>query len=112
MNNYLMPVIVCAISYLLAYQANYKANKKQEVIFVYGESCYHMHHWITSIFIAIVILLGEYASREIKILIAAVLIGYALEGLTFKDAFKINEDCDKAFSIQPNYLSRVKHANK
>ena len=107
-----MPVIVCAISYLLAYQANYKANKKQEVIFVYGESCYHMHHWITSIFIAIVILVGEYASREIKILIAAVLIGYALEGLTFKDAFKINEDCDKAFSIQPNYLSRVKHVNK
>ena len=112
MNKYLIPMIVCAISYLMAYQANYKANKKQEVIFVYGETCYHMHHWITSIFIVIVILFGEYASREIKMLIAAMLFGYALEGLTFKDAFKINEDCDKAFSIQPNYLSRMNHDNK
>jgi hypothetical protein len=112
MNNNLLPIIICVISYLLAYQVNYKANRKQEVVFVYGETCYHMHHWITSIIIAIVILIGENISREIKMLIAAVLAGYALEGLTFKDALKINEDCDKAFSIQPNYLSRMKHDNK
>lgn len=105
-------MIVCAISYLLAYQINYKANKKQEVVFIYDETCYHIHHWIPAIFIAVVIFVGEYASREIKLLIVAVLIGYALEGLTFKDAFKINEDCDKAFSIHPNYLSRMNHDNK
>lgn len=96
----------------MAYQTNYKASTKQEVIFVYGDTCYHMHHWITSLLLILVILGCEYASREIKILFAAMLLGYALGGLTFKDAFKINEDCDKAFTIHPSYLTRVRQDNK
>ena len=88
--------ITLLIGFLIAVLQNYVGNKDrmQEMIFIYPPHCYHIHHYIYFMVIALFLFIGHYV-RNSKIVygIVFLLIGFSLEDLLYLDIFKIKDNC-------------------
>jgi len=69
----------------------------QKIIAIFGNTCLHIHHWLTALVVMALIVAYDNASNNLKAIVLGALGGYALEGLTlFDDALKIATPCRKA----------------
>ena len=83
------------LGFLIAYFLNYKSSKKQALMLIWNEKCFHIHHWITYSFIIAIILLTKYYTISIDYLIVFFLVGLILEDFLYRDIFQIREKCNK-----------------
>lgn len=90
--------IVAIIVFALAFKINYEhamTNKQpQNLLFHMNGYCLHVHHWLISI-IFIGLLWIHKLGKDVIVLITAMLIGFCIEGLLFKDRF--NFKCHNPF---------------
>jgi len=91
-SGYTSVIIYVVFGFSLMYILNYKrvkySNKIQKLILYINDDCYHIHHYITSAFTILFILLGYTLRDKPKIWIINVislLIGVALEDFLYKD---------------------------
>jgi hypothetical protein len=87
--------ILFSIALLLSVRINYDKKKsfREELKLYWGDSCFHLHHWITySLFIGL-ILVGKYISSFYMNCIIALLFGIICEDFLYGDVFKLREKC-------------------
>ena len=93
--NYIINIIAILFGFILAYVLNYKSTKKQALMLIWNDKCFHIHHWISYSMLLLVILFAKYFPIKIDIYIIFFLIGLILEDFLYRDIFKIREKCSK-----------------
>lgn len=88
-------IVAVIFGFILAYVLNFKSKKKQALMLIWDEKCFHIHHWITYSFIIVIILLTKYYSISIDYLVVFFLLGLVLEDFLYRDIFQIREKCSK-----------------
>ena len=105
---YLISTIITLIIYLIA-EPKQGTNNGVNLLFYGGNSyCYHIHHWIWSTFLIIIVVLSILLSKGVFtpyiIVILGILSGIILSSLKYSDSFSIKQKCvDKKRS--PTVLS-------
>jgi uncharacterized membrane protein len=105
-SNLIQYIIVFFFGLAIAYLNNYKEPTKNELLLIWKNKCYHIHHWITySIFIAA---LYSHLFLNIKYVhvITIFLIGLVAEDLFYRDILKIREQCSKSFTLTSNVYDK------
>jgi len=66
---------------------------RKKLILQWNKYCYHIHHWMTFLFIVLVIHFTSIIPKSIKEIMQSFFIGVLLEDLTFQNIFVIKERC-------------------
>jgi len=91
MNELVLSVVA---SFIIMVFINFLPRKTdQKIIFHFGGKCYHLHHWITGIFLLLFAFLVRHIDTYTFNIIIGVIIGFVLEGFLFEDMFKIMVKC-------------------
>ena len=89
-------IIALIMGFTIAYVQNYLGNKKrmQELIFINPPDCYHIHHYITFLLLALMLFIGH-KIKNTKFLFGIIFlfIGLSLEDLMYGDFLNIKDDC-------------------
>lgn len=89
-------IFALLLGFTIAYVQNYLGNKKrmQELIFIYPPDCYHIHHYITFLLLALMLFIGH-KIKNTKILYAVIFlfVGLSLEDLMYGDFLNIKHNC-------------------
>ena len=99
-------IAVGMTAFLLAYLVNYKSYNNQKVVLVLNETCYHLHHWLTLTGLLAAGFFFSFVPKRIIYTLVAAMIGFIIEGLIFKDFWKIRSDCERPFTITASARSR------
>lgn len=102
-------VIALIVGFLIALIQNYLGNKDrmQEMIFIYPPHCYHIHHYIYFLLLALFLFIGHnLKNSKIVYGIIFLLIGFSLEDLLYLDLFKIKDNCHNTKLIK--ILKKIK----
>ena len=99
-------IIVFLFGLAIAYHSNFKSSTKNELVLIWHNKCYHIHHWITYSIIIISIYLNLYLPREFIYLITIFLLGLIAEDLFYRDILKIREPCSKTFTLTSNVYDK------
>lgn len=83
----------------IAYRNNYDSKKKNELVLIWRNNCYHIHHWIT--YSIIIASMYSFLLLDIKYIhiVAIFLVGLIAEDLFYRDIFKIREPCSKSMTL-------------
>jgi len=103
---YLQYSIIFLFGLAIAYKNNFKSSKKNELVLIWKDKCYHIHHWITySIIIA-----SLYTNLILDIkyihIITFFLLGLVAEDLFYRDILDIREPCSKTFTLSSNVYNK------
>lgn len=86
-------ILGLTISFLTLYSFNFLPSKeknfKEQLDLYIGKYCFHLHHWITTFILIMVLVLGKYSDNDIFRLSLGVLVGICFEDFLFRDIFKI-----------------------
>ena len=84
------------VTFMIMVWINYLPHKyPQKLILHFDDKCFHIHHWITGLFLILFAFLARRSSPQVFNLIIGGLIGVVLEDLLFRDEFKILVSCKK-----------------
>ena len=103
---YIQYSLVFLFGLAIAYKNNFKSSKKNELVLIWKNKCYHIHHWITySIIIA-----SLYSHMLLDInyihIITFFLLGLVAEDLFYRDILDIREQCSKTFTLTSNVYEK------
>ena len=98
--------IIFLFGLAIAYKNNFKSSKKNELVLIWKNKCYHIHHWITySIIIA-----SLYTNLILDInyihIITFFLLGLVAEDLFYRDILDIREQCSKTFTLSSSVYNK------
>jgi hypothetical protein len=82
--------------FLMTYLINYAGNadRMQEIIAIFSNHCYHIHHWMICFFIIFALLIGHNIKSKFWLYAVIIfLIGVALEDMLFSDFLIIKDNC-------------------
>ena len=99
--NPLAYLVVAALAFVGTTALNYRARVKEEVVLIIGETCYHLHHWMTAVGAIILLVAGSRLPAHALWICVAIVAGIAVEGALFSDWWRIREHCERAFTISP-----------
>lgn len=89
-------ILAIIIGFFIALIQNFLGNKERmlELILIFPPNCYHIHHYIYFLLLAIFLYIG-YKVKNSKIIFSIIFlfIGISLEDLLFNDFTKIKNDC-------------------
>ena len=90
-------LVIAFIGFLIVYLVNYKrkSGNIQELIFVFNNKCFHIHHWILYSLFILFILLHKYVDYKYLYMLIAFLIGLSSEDLLYSNFLKISQSCKK-----------------
>ena len=94
-------VLLAVVSFAATVSLNYRARVKEEVVLIVGETCYHLHHWMTAVGAAVLLLVGASMTAVARKVAVAIILGIAAEGAMFSDWWRVREHCERAFTISP-----------
>lgn len=92
-------ILIFVAVFVLSLAYNIKINYMKDPAYIeelklmWGDNCYHIHHWITFSSIIGLILIALYAPRIISYMIIAFALGAIAEDFLFSDVFIIKEMC-------------------
>ena len=92
---YIINIIAILFGFILAYVLNYKSTKKQALMLIWNDKCFHMHHWITYGIILLAMLFIKYFPVEIDYIAIFFIVGLILEDFLYRDIFQVREKCSK-----------------
>ncbi|CAI8360821.1 MAG: Uncharacterised protein [Flavobacterium sp. SCGC AAA160-P02] len=101
--HYLIYVVLLLFGFYITYLINYVGNtdRMQEIIAIFSNHCYHIHHWMICFFIIFILLIGHYIKNKLWLYaIIIFLIGVALEDIMFSDFLIIKDNCHGEKLIQ------------
>ena len=109
-----MPYYMKSIQYIavflfglaIAYKNNFKSPKKNELVLIWQNKCYHAHHWIT--YSLIIASLYSHFLMNIKYIhiLTCFLLGLVAEDLFYRDILNIREPCSKTFTLSSNVYEK------
>ena len=107
-------LITFIIAFSLTVATNYRSPRKQEVVVILGDDCYHIHHWMIVVLAVAIGIAGASLQRDVLLMCVAAGAGIAMEGGLFSDWWRVKEDCERAFTTSrlafvESGLSRSKH---
>jgi hypothetical protein len=88
-------LLLFIISLTLSITINYnKAGKfKEELKLIWGDKCFHIHHWITYSIFIVLILLGTTKNKILIYSIITILFAIICEDFLYRNILKIREKC-------------------
>ena len=94
MNNIFIDIFPGLISgfwlfYVFHYIPSKQYNIKMELDLFIKSNCFHIHHWISTLFIIIFMFIGRYVSRYYFRFIIGLLLGILVEDLLFRNVFNL-----------------------
>lgn len=115
LNNTIKYIIILLFGFFLTWKFNFSTishkNKKNELVLIWNNNCYHIHHWIYCFAIIIFLYTFRSISIELANLIAFFLLGIASSDfLLYNDALVLPEMCSKAFTL--NNTTRLSKIGK
>ena len=69
-------------------------NIKMELELLIKKRCFHIHHWITVLFMIILVYIGRYCSITIFEFLLGFLLGILLEDFLFRNVFNLH-NCNR-----------------
>jgi len=81
--------------FFLAYMFNYKSSKKQALMLIWNEKCFHIHHWITYGILLLAMLFVKFFPMDIDYIAIFFIVGLILEDFLYRDIFQVREKCSK-----------------
>ena len=90
-------LVIAFVGFLIAYLVNYKrkSGNIQELIFVFNNKCFHIHHWILYSLFILLILLHRFIDYKYLYMLIAFLIGLSSEDLLYRNFMTISQSCKK-----------------
>jgi hypothetical protein len=92
-------IIIFLFALAIAYKNNFKSSKKNELLLIWQNKCYHIHHWITYGILICSLYINYYLPLEFIHIITVFLLGLIAEDLFYRDIFQIREPCSKSFTL-------------
>lgn len=92
-------ILIILAVFVLSLAYNIKINYMKDPTFIeelklmWGDNCYHIHHWITFSGVILLILIALYTPPIISYIIIAFSLGAIAEDFLFGDIFIIKEMC-------------------
>jgi hypothetical protein len=81
--------------FLIAFILNYKSSKKQALMLIWNDNCFHIHHWISYGIILLAMLFHKFFPMEIDYIVIFFIVGLILEDFLYRDIFQVREKCKK-----------------
>lgn len=113
LNNTIKYIIILLFGFFLSWKFNFSnisyENKKNELVLIWNNQCYHIHHWIYCFIIIIFLYFFRSINIEFANLIAFLLLGIASSDfILYNDGLELPEMCSKAFSLKnTTQLSKI-----
>ena len=92
---YIINLFAVVFGFFLAYILNYKSTKKQALMLIWNDKCFHIHHWISYGIILLAMLFIKFFPMEIDYIAIFFIVGLILEDFLYRDIFQVREKCSK-----------------
>ena len=99
-------VIIFLFGLAIAYKNNFKSSKKNELVLIFQNKCYHIHHWITYGIIIMSLYVNQYVDKKFIFILTVFLLGLIAEDLFYRDILNIREPCSKTFTLTSNVYDK------
>ena len=83
------------LGFFIAFILNYKSSKKQALMLIWNDKCFHIHHWISYGIILLAMLFHKFFPMEIDYIVIFFIVGLILEDFLYRDIFQVREKCSK-----------------
>lgn len=91
-------IIAFLFGIFLAFSLNFRSTKKNELVLIWRNECFHIHHWITYGSWILAMYMFKFFDIKFIHLFTYFLLGMiSTDILFYNDAFIIKEDCQKSF---------------
>ena len=105
-NIYIQYIIVFSFSLAIAYKLNYKSPKKNELLLIWQNKCFHIHHWITYLLAIACLYLFIFIDIKYIHIVAVFLLGLVSEDLFYRNILQIREPCSKSCTLSSSVNNR------
>lgn len=85
--------------FFLAYILNYKSSKKQALMLIWNDNCFHIHHWISYGILLLAMLFVKFFPVDIDYIAIFFIVGLILEDFLYRDIFQVREKCSKMYKF-------------
>ena len=100
-------IIAVLFGIFLAFSLNFRSTKKNELVLIWRNECFHIHHWITYGCLILAMYMFKFFDIKFIHLLTCFLLGMiSTDILFYNDAFIIKEDCQKSFQLFNNTEKR------
>ena len=103
---YISSLFIFFFGLAISFNSNYKKPEKNELLLIWKNKCYHLHHWITYGIIIISIYLHKILGAKYIHILTIFLLGVMSEDLFYRDILKIREPCWKSFTLSSTVYDR------
>jgi hypothetical protein len=86
-------LFIISLTLSIAINYNKAGNFKEELKLIWGNKCFHIHHWITYSIFIILILIGTTKNRIMIYSIITILLAIISEDFLYRNIFKLREKC-------------------
>lgn len=103
---YISSLLIFFFGLAISFISNFEQPEKNELLLIWDNKCYHLHHWITYGIIIISIYLNKILGTKYIHILTIFLLGVMAEDLFYRDILKIREPCSKSFTLSSSVYDR------
>lgn len=103
---YISILLIFLFGLAISYMSNYSTSEKNELLLIWQNKCYHIHHWITYSIIIVCLYSYKHLNKNFIHILTIFLLGLMAEDLFYRDILQIREPCSKSFTLTSNVYDK------